>query len=123
MSMNEPVHANQCDCRAMKFNAGAASRLRTLHPGRKAHLRQTEHPNALPASWHCPGQPKGVVGSSSLSMPGSLSVMDATDQLCRKDQYGKPAVAGKSNRIVRARLMTVGVLDYLDNEILVGLAG
>jgi len=74
----------------MKFNAGAASRLRTLHPGRKAHLRQTEHPNALPALWHCPGQPKGVVGSSSLSTPGSLSVMDATDQLCRKDQYGSP---------------------------------
>ena len=23
----------------------------------KAHLRQTEHPNALPASWRCPGQP------------------------------------------------------------------
>ncbi len=41
----------------MRINAGAASRLRTLHQGRKGHLRHTEHPNALPAPWHCPGSP------------------------------------------------------------------
>src|ERR1043166_5580156 len=29
--------------------------------GSKAHLRQTKHPNALPASWHCPGPHKGAV--------------------------------------------------------------
>ena len=29
--------------------------------GSKVHLHQTEHPNALPASWHCPGQHKGAV--------------------------------------------------------------
>ena len=29
--------------------------------GSKVDLHQTEHPNALPASWHCPGQHKGAV--------------------------------------------------------------
>jgi hypothetical protein len=31
---------------------------------RKDRLRQTEQPNALPASWRCPGQHKGAVGGS-----------------------------------------------------------
>jgi len=26
--------------------------------GSKVHLHQTEPPNALPASWRCPGQPR-----------------------------------------------------------------
>src|SRR2546421_4193589 len=47
---------------AIKIAAGAASRLRTLSPlESKAHLLLTEHPNALPASWRCPGQHKGAV--------------------------------------------------------------
>jgi hypothetical protein len=44
----------------MKMNAGVASRLRTLHKGRKAHLHHTEHPNAMPATEHCSGQPSVV---------------------------------------------------------------
>jgi hypothetical protein len=44
----------------------------------KAHLRQTKQPNALPASWRCPGQPKVSWEVLSLSTPGSLSVMAAT---------------------------------------------
>lgn len=44
----------------------------------KLGYNQTEHPNALPATWHCSGQHKDVVGSSSLSTSGSLSVRDAT---------------------------------------------
>jgi hypothetical protein len=36
----------------MEMSAWTASRLRTL---REARLHQTEHPNALPASWRCPG--------------------------------------------------------------------
>ena len=44
-------------------NAGAASRLRMLLKNRsKARLRQTEHPNALPTSWRCPGQHKAGHG-------------------------------------------------------------
>lgn len=54
----------------------------------EAHLHQTEHPIALPASWRCPGQPGALweVGQPgalwevvSLATPGSPSVMDATD--------------------------------------------
>jgi len=37
------------------MNAGAASRLRTLLKQSKARLLHTEQPNALPASWRCPG--------------------------------------------------------------------
>jgi hypothetical protein len=49
----------------------------TNSPRRKESLpTQTQHPNALPASWHCPGQRKGVVsrGLFHLSPPSSLSV-------------------------------------------------
>jgi hypothetical protein len=47
--------------------------------GNKARLHQTEHPNALPASWRCPGQPRQDVGNSFISVPArSSSVMDAT---------------------------------------------
>jgi hypothetical protein len=31
---------------------------------RKARLRHTEHPNALPTSWHCPSQPRTWFGES-----------------------------------------------------------
>jgi hypothetical protein len=45
----------------------------------KARLHLTEHPNALAASWRCPGQPVDVVGNFfQLSTSGSPSVMDAT---------------------------------------------
>ncbi len=44
----------------------------------KDHLRQTEQPNALPASWRCPGQPGALWEDFSLATPGSFSVMDAT---------------------------------------------
>src|SRR5437773_1760903 len=30
--------------------------------GSKARLHHTKHPNALPASWHCPGQPGQDMG-------------------------------------------------------------
>jgi hypothetical protein len=69
----------------MKINAGAASRLRTLHNAKESSLTQTEHPSTMPTSWRCLsrrsnaakadlGQLKDVVGSYSLSTPGSLSV-------------------------------------------------
>src|ERR1017187_3116519 len=44
----ELVHANQCATRAMKLNTGAASRLRTLHEGRKAHLLKLNIPMPCP---------------------------------------------------------------------------
>jgi hypothetical protein len=67
-----------------RLNAGTASRLRTLLMRRKARLPHTQHPNALPASWRCPGQPGAWFASVfHLSTPGSLSVMDATGPLCR----------------------------------------
>ncbi|HEX3856080.1 MAG TPA: hypothetical protein VHY30_02150 [Verrucomicrobiae bacterium] len=47
--------------------------------GSKARLHQTEPPNAMPASWRCPGQPTDVVGNFfQLSTSGSPSVMAAT---------------------------------------------
>jgi len=45
----------------MNIEAGAASRVQTLREGRKTHLRQTEHPNAMLASECCSGQRKDVV--------------------------------------------------------------
>jgi hypothetical protein len=41
-----------------ELNAGTASRLRTLLARSEAHLHLTEHPNAVPTSWRCPGQPE-----------------------------------------------------------------
>ena len=61
MAEIELVHANQGTRGAMKINAGLASRLRTQRKEAKLAYNQTEHPNALPASWHCSGQRKGVV--------------------------------------------------------------
>jgi hypothetical protein len=45
---------------------------------KKARLHQTEQPNALPASWRCPGQPGVLSEAISLSTPGSPSVLAAT---------------------------------------------
>lgn len=47
----------------------------------KVRLRPTEHPNAQPASWRCPGQRKEGHGKFFHSVPSSSpSVMDATAQ-------------------------------------------
>ena len=44
----------------------------------KARLHQTEPPNALPASWRCPGSPRVLHEALSLATPRSHSVMAAT---------------------------------------------
>ncbi len=55
MNLTQPMHLS-----CHEISTGAASRLRTLCIQRKAYLHRTKHPNALPASWHCSGQLKGV---------------------------------------------------------------
>jgi len=56
----QPMHA-RCQRKTIgrwgSFSAMNASQLST----KQRSLTQTQHPNALPASWHCPGQHKGVV--------------------------------------------------------------
>jgi hypothetical protein len=45
----------------------------------KIRPTQTKHPNAMPASERCPGQPMDVVGNFfQFSTSSSPSVMDAT---------------------------------------------
>jgi hypothetical protein len=47
----------------MKFDAGAASRLRTLLETKESSPTQTQPPNRLPTACGCPGQHKDVVRS------------------------------------------------------------
>ena len=78
MAEIELVHANQGTRGAMKINAGLASRLRTQRKEAKLAYNQTEHPNALPASWHCPAC---VAGATSARLrPGQLK--DVVSRVC-----------------------------------------
>jgi hypothetical protein len=59
-----------------KTDAGTASRPMNQV---KDWPTSTKHPNALPASWRCPGQPADVVWNFfQFSTSGSPSVMAAT---------------------------------------------
>jgi hypothetical protein len=50
----------------------------------KDRLHQTQHPNALPASWRCPGQPRNRMGSFFiLFVPDRLRSWMRLSQPCR----------------------------------------
>ena len=51
----------------------------------KAHLHQTEHPNALPASWRCPGSPRMLSEVLSLVHPVRLRSWMRPSRLCEID--------------------------------------
>jgi len=61
----------------------------------EARLHQTQQPNALPASWRCPGQPGILWEVFPFSIPASFSVMAATTQ-AMSQEFGTTSKAFKA---------------------------
>jgi hypothetical protein len=61
---------------------------------REDRLHQTEHPNALPTSWHCPSQPRTWFGESLSTQHAGF----AFGQGCDRSNY----VANTGNEPVNA---------------------
>src|SRR6267378_8331962 len=57
--LDTPTKARVMPVKIKRWNGFSAT---NATQGSKDCLHQTEPPNALPASWRCPGQPVGVVG-------------------------------------------------------------
>jgi hypothetical protein len=49
-----PTIAREMPMKIERWNSFSAT---SATQGSKARLHQTEHPNALPASWRCPSEP------------------------------------------------------------------
>jgi hypothetical protein len=74
---SQPMHQR---CHRILIRRWKVFSIANPSPGRKAHLRQTEHPTSLPASDWFPGQLRGVVLRVCFisARPVRISVRDAT---------------------------------------------